>query len=228
MKKFLACVVALGLMQILAEAQTQVLSRNAVGYVKITPERGKLFLGRCDFESIGGGAPAVSNLIGEQLPEGSRLYLWDRQLLQYKILQKAARGGWGAGGSNTIARGEAFWIKVPPTATSNSYDVFLMGEVPDRFTAPTTTILGITGLTPLGYPYPVTVAWTSTDISVKAPPGSRLYLWDATSQSYIVYQKAQRGGWGSGSNVWLTPGVGFWLKNTGVVDWVEAKPYTWP
>ncbi len=229
MKKMIWLVAVLLIAQTVAQAQTQVLSRNAVGYVKITAERNKLVLGRSDFEAMdGGGGIAVSNLFGNQLPDDSRVYLWDRTTATYKILQKTARGAWGPGGSNRVQRGDSFCIKVPASAASNSYDVYVMGEVPDRFTAPTTTVGGIVGMNMLGYPYPVSVSWTGTDLAAKAPVDSRLYLWDVSNQSYVIHQKTARGGWATAGGVLLTPGVGFWLKNTSSVNWVEVKPYTWP
>ena len=51
MKK-IALVVLLALVCSIAYGQTQVLSRNAVGYVKILGEKGKLTLGRSDFEAM--------------------------------------------------------------------------------------------------------------------------------------------------------------------------------
>lgn len=227
MKKIIVGLAVVLLLQAAAMAQTQVLSRNAVGYVKITAERGKLVLGRLDFEAIGGGGIAVSNLFGDQLPANSQVYLWDRASAQYKTCFKAARGGW-SGGSNIVTRGEGFWVRVPAAAASNAYDVFLMGEVPDRFTAPTTTIANLSGANMLGYPYPVQRYWTNTTLANEAPANASLYLWNATNQAYEVHTKTIRGGWATATNVILHPGVGFWLRNTGTVTWVELKPYTWP
>jgi hypothetical protein len=99
MKKILCLVAILIVAQTVAQAQTQVLSRNAVGYVKITAERGKLVLGRSDFESLdGSGGITVSNLFGDQVPANSAVYLWDRASATYKSITKFARGGWGTGG----------------------------------------------------------------------------------------------------------------------------------
>jgi len=219
----------------LAFGQTQVLSRNAVGYVKVDAERGKFSLVRLDFESMDGsqgGCLVLSNLLDSaQFPTNAAVYLWDYNTRSYRpIITRLPRGGWGAGGSNLVCRGEGLWIKIPSDAPSNSYPVFMMGEVPDRTTAPTTTMESITGINILGFPYPVDTLWTNTDLAKKAPSDSVLYIWNPTINTYDPpYTKSPRGGsWGGASNLVLKPGQAFWLKTTGMVDWVEGKPYTWP
>jgi hypothetical protein len=231
MKKIALMMVLLVFVGSIAIGQTtQVLSRNAVGYVKILGEKGKLTLGRSDFEAMdSAGGIQVSNMFGEQLPADTFLYLWDRSAATYKILAKASRGSWGAAGTTRVARGGGFWIRVPGTAASNEYPVYIMGEVPDRSTSPTTTVSGITGVNMFGFPYPVQGSWTNTDIAKKAPPNSFLYIWNQAGQAYVVYAKSARGAWDAATtNLVLNPGQGFWLRNTGTFDWVEAKPYTWP
>lgn len=233
MKRMVLVMLAVVMAGTLAFGQTQVLSRNAVGYVKVDAERGKFALVRLDFESMDGsqgGCMVVSNLLDwTQFPDDTLLYLWNYATREYRpIVQRSSRGGWGSGGSNLVCRGEGFWVKIPSGAASNSYPVFLMGEVPDRTTAPTTTIESLTGLNILGFPYPVDVIWTNTDLAKKLPGDSLLYLWGGSS--YIgPYQKSARSGtWGEASNLVVRPGQAFWVKTTGTVDWVEGKPYTWP
>ena len=203
---------------------------NAVGFVKIVGERGRYTLARSDFEDPNGaGGLTVGRMFGEQLPAGTTVYLWNRSAAMYKSVSKFPRGGWGAAGTTRVERGAGFWIRVPSTAASNRYPVYLIGNVPDRITAPTTEIPGVSGLNMLGYPYPYPMKWTNTDIARSVPGNSTLYLWDQSNQVYASYMKSARGSWGSRmSNVVLNPGQGFWLRNTGTFDWVEAKPYTWP
>ena len=228
MKK-IALVVLLALVCSIAYGQTQVLSRNAVGYVKILGEKGKLTLGRSDFEAMdSAGGIQVSNMFGDQLPDNTILYLWNREAAAYKTIAKAPRSGWAAAGTTRVARGQGFWIRVSGAAASNEYPVYIMGEVPDRLTSPTTTVTGISGLNMFGFPYPVQGLWTNTDIALKAPVNSILYLWDQSNQAYKTYAKAPRSGWTTATNLVLYPGQGFWLRNTGTFDWAESKPYTWP
>ena len=227
--KRIALVVLLALVGSIAYGQTQVLSRNAVGYVKILGEKGKLTLGRSDFEAMdSAGGIQVSNMFGNQLPDNTTLYLWDRGAAAYKTIAKVPRSGWAAAGTTRVARGGGFWIRVPSGAASNEYPVYIMGEVPDRLTAPTTTVTGLSGLNMLGFPYPVQGLWTNTDIAIKAPVNSILYLWDQSNQAYQTHAKVPRSGWSTATNLVLYPGQGFWLRNTGTFDWAESKPYTWP
>jgi len=230
MKRIALLVVLLALVGSIAYGQTQVLSRNAVGYVKILGEKGKLTLGRSDFEAMdSAGGIQVSNMFGNQLPDNTTLYLWNRSAATYKSFSKTTRAGWGANGTTRVARGEGFWIRVPDTAASNAYPVYIMGEVPDRLTSPTTTVVGLGGINMLGFPYPIQDKWTNTAIAKSAPNNSTVYVWDQTNQAYISYSKSARGAWSAGAlDLILYPGQGFWLSNTGTFDWVESKPYTWP
>lgn len=235
MKRMVLVMLAIVVTGTLAFGQTQVLSRNAVGYVKVDAERGKFALVRLDFESMDGsqgGCIVVSNLLDStQFPADTLLYLWNYDTRQYKsLVQRDPRGGWGLEGSNLLCRGEGFWLKIPASAASNSYPVFLMGEVPDRTTAPTTTMDNVFGMNILGYPYPVDTYWTNTDLAKKLPANALLYLWVSTSNKYDgPYQKNPRGGvWDGAENLVIRPGQAFWVSTTQAVDWVEGKPYTWP
>ena len=71
MKKIALVMVLLVFVGSVAIGQTtQVLSRNAVGYVKVLGEKGKLTLGRSDFEAMdAAGGIMVSNMFGNQLPD---------------------------------------------------------------------------------------------------------------------------------------------------------------
>lgn len=213
-----------------AWAQNDEVRWAAVGYVRVFGERGKLTLARFDFEDTYGepGGTVASNLFGDQLPGGSMVYLWNRATASYDIMSKPSRGGWGQAGTTRVARGQGFWIRVPTDAASNTYPVYLMGAVPDRYTAPVTTLFGVSNLNLMGYPYPATVAWTNTDLAKKASSSSMLYLWDQSIQQYAIYSRSARSGWEAARNVVLLPGQGFWFRDTGSIDWVEIKPYFWP
>ena len=234
MKKLIIAALAAGLIGASAQAQTnQVLSRNAVGYVKVTAPSNSLILVRNDFESLTGGSPAVSNLIGTQVPVGASLYIWDRSSQQYRSssLNTPARGGWGTFGTNQIKRGESFFLRIPSAAgISNQYEVYLMGEVPDSTTAPTTTVTGVSGLGMWGHPYPVATQLTNIGVVAGAAVGDTIYLWSVSNQNYASFSRntPARGGWGGATNVVLNPGEGFWLRSSITQNWSTIKPYTWP
>jgi hypothetical protein len=235
MKKITLAIAGLALIGNAVFAQTNtVLSRNAVGYVKATIPKGKLALLRNDFEDITGRGLAITNVIGDQVPDGSTVLIWDYSFNpapKYIAINKAApgRGGWGAAGTNRLLRGRSFFLQIPSGAVSNEYQVYLMGEVPDKTTAPTTSVTVINTLGMYGLPYPVSEYWTNTTLAKQAVDGDTLLLWNGTN--YVAYNKAApgRGGWGAGTNVVLTPGQGFWFRTSAASsNWMVGKPYTWP
>ena len=224
MKKLIVCALVVLTIASGAIAQ-QVLSRNAVGYQQITLTKGVYSMIRHDFEALD-TALAVSNVFAS-LPTSSKVLFWKEDQSGYVQLSKAAIGGWGAGGTNILYRGRGAWVLVPAAALSNQYQVFLMGEVPDRFTAGTSAVSVANGFTLAGYPYPVETKWTNTSLAKQAPVSSKLMIWNGTG--YDSYSKALVGGWGAlGNAVTITPGQGFWLKWANATNWTEVKPYTWP
>lgn len=236
MKKILIALAAIAIGSQVAEAQltNQVLSRNAVGYVKLTLKTNNLYLIRNDF--VGLNAPiALSNAIGRQVPPGSQFLRFNEGTQTYlPTLTQAGSGSWGPGGSNILVRGQAYWIRMPAfnggTVNSNEYQLFLMGEVPDSITAPTTSLSTVTGLNIDGYPYPTDARWTNTQYAKSVPAGTQLLIWNETNQTYnATLTKAGSGSWGPvGNALVIKPGQGFFVRATNVVAFGEAKPYTWP
>lgn len=223
MKKLL--VAALVVLSVVAIAVgQQVLSRNAVGYQKVTLEKGKFAMARHDFETL--DTPLVISNVFASLPAGSRVMLWKEDQSGYIVATKTILGTWGAAGSNVLARGRGFWVQVATTAPSNTYDVFMMGEVPDKFTAPTTTVNVLAGFTLTGYGYPTEIKWTNTTVAKSAPAGSTIFIW--TGSNYVPYTRTVLGWTGGATNLLLTPGMGFWLRWASATNWAEGKPYTWP
>ena len=230
MKKLIIAALAAGLIGASAQAQTnQVLSRNAVGYVKVTAASNSMVLIRNDFNDLtSGGAPAVSNIIGDQVPVNSTVFIWSRSSQSYNSGTRSSRSGWGSFGSNMLNRGEGFFLKIPSGAGISNYTVYLMGEVPDKTTAPTTTVANVTGLGLFGNPYPVSTPLTNIAIVANAANNDVVYLWNVTNQSYVSYTRSSRSGWGGATNVTLSPGEGFWLRSSITQQWSTVKPYTWP
>jgi hypothetical protein len=227
MKKLLIVLAGFAALGSVAFGQTnQVLSRNAVGYEALVVPSNKFNMVRLDFVNLDGATYTVTNLIGDQLPQNSSVFIWNRSSSSY-IAENKTRSGWGPG-TNPITRGVGMFLKAPSgTGVSNQYTVYFMGEVPDAITSPTTTISGITGVNLHGYPYPADVFWTNTGLAKNGQQNDTLYLWDITNQSYIAYNRT-RSGWGTGTNVILRPGQAFWYISTTTQTWSEVKPYTWP
>lgn len=230
MKKLL--VAALGLaVATSAFAQTnQVLSRNAVGYIKTTTKPNSLYLLSAPFVNIADGTDkhSLTNLLAG-VPNGTIVSAWDDAAQGYVSYTKSGRGVWGASAQTSkIARGSAFFVRIPAGAGTN--DVYIMGEVPDATTAPTTTQSRVAGLSFSAHPYPVAVSFTGTAFAVAAPNGTIVSAWDATSQSYNSYTKSGRGVWGANAQTsTVAAGQGMIIRSGAAGNnWTEVKPYTWP
>jgi hypothetical protein len=231
MKKIVAIALGTIIAGSAAFAQSnQVLSRNAVGYEKFTVTTNKLYLLRNDFVGLG-KSMSISNAIGDQLPANSQVILWDdsnqtyRAAINYTTLSK-----WGQRGTTELYRGMAFFIRTPASAPSNTYDVYIMGEVPDRFTASNTPMTSVLGLNPDGIPYPVSDKWTNSQYAKSLPNNSQLIIWNEANQTYnAAINKTALSGWGTiGNATVINPGQGFFVRSTNTVSFNEPKPYTWP
>lgn len=214
-------------------AQTNtVLSRNAVGYTQVQIPPAKLFLARQSFEPIGGGTWTVANTLTNQLPNGSKCIIYDAVGQAYKSFTYSVIGGVGAWsqGTTTLARATGFFVQVPTNVAGTNYTIYLMGEVPDATTAPTTTVSILNGLNLVGYGYPVDTAFSNLQIKTSLPPTSKLILYDSFA-GYLSYTKSTLGG-GTWPNAALTNIIkasqGFFIQTTQNVQWAESKPYTWP
>lgn len=230
MKKLL--VAALGLaVATSAFAQTnQVLSRNAVGYIKTTTEPNKIYLLSAPFVNIVDGTDkhSLTNLLAG-VPNGTIVSAWDDAAQTYVSYSKSARGVWlGDAPTSKVVRGASFFVKIPATAGTN--DLYIMGEVPDATTAPTTTQSRAAGITFSSHPYPVAVSLTGTAFAVAAPNNTIVSVWDSGAQAYVSYSKSARGVWlGDAPTATVAAGQGLIIKSAAAAsNWTETKPYTWP
>lgn len=218
MKRILIIVAVVAMAASISYGQTQVLSRNAVGYVRLTAATGTFNFVSHNFVNIDGAAITVTNLLGDQVPAGSIVYLWNEATQGY-ISESRAPFGWTPG-TNIIERGRGFWLKMADSAASNQYQIYLMGEVPDA----TNSDNAVIGFNMVGYPYPVETYWTNTDLAKNAAVGDIVYFWTGSGYGSASLSPI---GWIPATNM-VTPGMGFWFKSSAAVAWDETKPYTWP
>lgn len=226
MKKPLLVMVGAITLASISLAQTNVvLSRNAVGYVRVSVPRDNLILIANNFIPMTGTHYNATSLIGNQLPLGAQLFLWDPVEQQYRF-ENLGFLGWSPG-TNPLTPGRGFWAKVPASAPSNSYTVYLMGEVPDRFTMPSNTVGVYPGYNLVSWSYPTEIKFTNTALAASGVPGDSAIFWNPNTTSYY-YENRGFVGWVPGTNT-LSPGMGFWYKRVGnLTNWVQPKPYTWP
>lgn len=223
MKRMISLAVGSLVMATMAFGQTNVLSQNAVGYVKVTIEPGDLALLRYDFEQIDASPSTLSNTIGDQVPNGSNAYLWDRSAKSWVIAAKGSRG-WSP--DSAITRGDAFFLQVP--AGGATAEVFMLGEVPGSNNGADTTVIDNVEGDAIGFPYPAATTLSAMDIANQAASGANVYLWDQVNQAWSAPVNKGSRGWSS--DPVIEPGQGFFITTSigSLVDATETKPYTWP
>lgn len=252
MKKLMLSLIAVAMTAGLVEAQTNVLSKNAVGYVKITAPSNGLALASIPFNSLDSATYPIPQVFGAQLVGGAspavsdNVIKWDASIQDYVTFWKTLAGQWRQSGqgavetTNTLKPGEAFWIR---NRRSTNQVVFLMGEVPDVETQPTADVQRVPGLQFVSYSYPAEIPINSSMIISNAVRGAspaisdNIIRWDPAIQDYVTYWLPL------GTNLWrksgegavptvdvMRPGDGFWYRRRGATSatWTESKPYTWP
>ena len=110
---WLAIAGALVVSVVAASAQSEVLSANAVGYIKINlPAGGKLVAASIPLDSmtetqIVFGRTSLAN----EMPQGSQVFFWDEVHQGWSGGQKSGKG-WSGGESNQIVQaGEGFFLQ---------------------------------------------------------------------------------------------------------------------
>jgi len=211
-----------------AMAQTnQVLSKNAVGYVRVDIPKGKFDLVAEPFVQIGGaenfdvGAVFDSNSV----PQSTQALLWNPTAQSYVIEVYDTIDGWSPG-TNQIHRGQSFFVKIPAGYTGTTYSVYMMGEVPTANN--TVTLVGGQHFNAAAYSFPAATFLTNSAVNNVAGQSDQLVTWQVGTQSYAFNVFDSIDGWTDPTAV-FTPGHGFFYKRAGTAtNWVDVKPYTWP
>ena len=228
MKKTLWIVMAAALIAaVAATAQTEVLSQNAVGYIKKTlPAGGQFVAMSIPLDSMTGTDIVFGETsVADEAPVGTFVYFWDTLLQTWQAGQKSGKG-WGGAANRVLVPGEGFLMQGDPTAMDD-VDVTITGEVP----ADAMLSRGIPGSDNFGSlanPYPVDFTFGTSALASNAPIGSFVYFWDAIQQTWQAGQKSGKG-WGGAGNREVQAGEGFLLQAPGgAMTWEAEKPYTWP
>lgn len=192
----------------------------------------------------------IPEMLGNQLVGGPSFALSDNLLKfdpvndVYITFWKTLAGVWHQSPqvvetTNTLRPGEAFFIK---NKRNSNQVVYLMGEIPDQFTAPTTDVSITSGLQFISYPYPTALGFNDTTLEEDAARGpsfalaDNLRTWEATSRVYRTYWlPLGTNGWrkvpdGTDTTDGFWPGAGaFYERRTNQpFVWTESKPYAWP
>lgn len=228
MKKILLASALVLAIAVSAAVAQEVLSQNAVGYIKVPTIAGKFISVAQPLNNMGKAENKFGETsIAQELPVGSTVFFWDSVAQNWSGGVKAGgTKGWAGGQSNrVIAAGEGFFIKSPTNG-----EVTITGEVPDEAQL-TRTIPGNGAFGTLANPYPVDFKFGESDAAKNASVGSTVFFWDLVAQNWSGGVKAGgTKGWAGGqSNRVVQAGEGYFLKEAAAVTTVTTeKPYTWP
>ena len=227
MKKLMSLVALAVVASVVAASAQEVLSANAVGYVKRSVPAGKLQIVSVPFENIAsddGTYKFGETQIANDLPQGSRVMFWDDAQQVWSGGAKGAKG-WSAGEANhVLVPGEAFFVR---NNTGEDLEVTAAGEVPSDATL-ARAFIGSSALSIVSAPYPVDVKFGDTEIANQLPQGSRVMFWDDAQQVWSGGAKGAKG-WSAGeANKVVAAGEGFFVRSGSEGTWEAVKPYTWP
>lgn len=226
MKRMISLVVGTLVMATMAFGQTNVLSQNAVGYIKKTIEPGDFAYIQSPFVKIdGSGNFTISEMLPD-VPNNTSVLLWDTAGQSYVQISKNFLGQWSD--DPEVPRGEAFFIQIPAGEPA-AVDVYLLGEVPGASTYGSTDIPLVEGFTAVGVPYPVATTIENSGLATAVPNNNSILLWDQANQSYLQVSKNFLGQW-SPADQMIEPGDGFFvsLDDPAGATYTEAVPYTYP
>lgn len=235
MKKtlWIAMVGALVASVVAASAQ-EVLSANAVGYIKKeVPPAGDLVPITIPLEAMDSVDVIFTNSsVASEAENGSIAYFWSLTNQEWQSSTKSTKDAkWGgAAVGKAMDVGEMFFLKSPATAVA-AKEVTITGQVPP--TNSPVEVWGQGNLTAIGNPYPVDFVFTNSSLASGAANGSLAYFWDPTGQAWMSSTKSTKDGTWGGAAIGRTisAGEGFFLKDqsaSATRQWSAEKLYTWP
>ena len=227
MKKLMSLVALAVVGSVVAASAQEVLSANAVGYVKRTVPAGKLQIVSIPFDNIAsedGSYKFGETQIAADLPQGSSVMFWNDASQGWSGGSKSAKG-WSAGEANhVLVPGEAFFVRNNSDA---DLEVTAAGEVPADGTLKR-AYNGSSALSIVAAPYPVDVTFGETEVASQLPQGSSVMFWNDASQGWSGGAKSAKG-WSAGeANKVIAAGEGFFIRAGEEGAWEAVKPYTWP
>ena len=226
MKKLMSLVALAVVGSVVAASAQEVLSANAVGYVKRTIPAGKLQIVSVPFDNIASdeGYKFGETQIANDLPQGSQVMFWDDVAQSWSAGGKGAKGWNAAQANHVLAVGEAFFVRNNSAA---DLEVTAAGEVPSDATLKR-AYAGSSALSIVAAPYPVDVKFGDTELANQLPQGSQVMFWDDVAQSWSAGGKGAKGWNAAQANKIVAAGEGFFIKTATEGSWEAVKPYTWP
>ena len=228
MKKILLASALVLAIAVSAAVAQEVLSQNAVGYIKVPTIAGKFISVAQPLNNMGKAENKFGETsIAQELPQGSTVFFWSPEGQGWSGGGKSMKGWQPAESNRVIAAGEGFFIKAPANAPADG-EVTITGEVPDEPSLDR-VIPGNKAFGSLANPYPVDFKFGESDVAKNASQGSTVFFWDLAAQGWGGGMKSGKGWAGAESNRIVAAGEGFFLKEAeGVTTITTVKPYTWP
>ena len=224
MKKILLASALVLAIAVSAAVAQEVLSQNAVGYIKVPTIAGKFISVAQPLNNMGKAENKFGETsVAQEAPQGTIVSFWSAEGQGWSGGLKGAKG-WQAGQSNrVIAAGEGFFLKSPKDT-----EVTITGEVPDEPSLDR-VIPGNNAFGSIANPYPVDFKFGESDIAKNATQGSIVSFWSLDGQGWSGGLKGAKGWQAGDSNRVVRAGEGYFLKEAGSVTTITTqKPYTWP
>ncbi len=120
MKKLMSLVALAVVGSVVAASAQEVLSANAVGYVKRTIPAGKLQIVSVPFDNIAsedGTYKFGETQVANDLPQGSSVMFWNTESQGWSGGAKGAKGWNAAQANKVVSAGEGFFVKTAAEGT---------------------------------------------------------------------------------------------------------------
>ena len=224
MKKILLASALVLAIAVSAAVAQEVLSQNAVGYIKVNLPANKFVSVAQPLNNMG----KAENKFGEtslaqEAPQGSIVFFWSPTSQGWSGGLKGAKGWAPAQSNKVVAPGEGFFLKSPKDT-----EVTITGEVPDEPSLDRVIPDG-GAFGSVANPYPVDFKFGESDAAKNASQGSIVYFWSLDGQGWSGGLKGAKGWAPAQSNKVVAAGEGFFLREKETVTTLTTqKPYTWP
>ena len=215
-----------------AFAQTNsVYSGNAVGFIRVEIAKGGWGLITVPLKPMTNTTVTLPELLSTNLPDGTAVYFWntgsqqwDKEEYGYNIF--TGKYEWQPG-TTQFPVGAGLFVNVPASAPSNTYTVYLTGEVP---ASATTAVYQVEGFTLFGYPYPVSSTLTGTVFGANATDGDIVFYWsndhwEKEEYGYNIFTGKYE--WQPGTLA-IEPGAAVFYKAVQGQTNQVARPYSYP
>ncbi len=229
MKKAIMVFAVAALAGSLVASAQEVLSQNAVGFVKRDVPAGKLQIVSIPFVNMDNAEGTYkfgdTDMALSELQQNDSVMFWDADA-QVWIGGVKGKKGWAAAQSNHVVKvGEAFFVR---SKQADDISVTAQGEVPDDESL-ATSYAGGKALSIMAYPFPVEQKFGTTTLAEQLPQNASVMFWDDSAQVWIGGVKGKKGWAAAQSNHVIQVGEGFFVRTPeDGATWEAVRPYTWP